>query len=156
MSRRTPPTRRYLKSVILWCSRWLMGDGEFYEGKVRVEISASEEGEILVVTPKKGMDGLKEPEPLSSAGDSAVSHSDLLRVLLSDDEKKMLRVLAESGPCKAKEVHDKSRVDHSRFYAVWSNLQLRGFVADAVEGDGYVLAVEWVRELLEVGVRPAA
>lgn len=151
------PSRRDLKAAVLWCCRCLLGDGAVYAGPVRVTAEAAEDGEAITVSPVRGNDGLRRPELLGAAGGVAVPHAELLRVLLSDDERAILRALAESQPAKAATVKDRSRVEHSKFYVLWGNLQRRGFVADDEDEDrGYVLAVGWVRGLVEGGARPAA
>lgn len=157
-----PPSRRDLKSTALWCARWLVGDGKFYQGRVRVVISAKKLGEGLVVNPSKSATGLSLPEALGATPGCAAPVSELLRVLLSDDEKKILAVLAGEPGAKAATVMDRSKVEKSRFWVLWSNLQLRGFVADAERGEGYMVAAQWMRELVAgsggngVGQSPAA
>lgn|SRR5262245_17584404 len=155
---RERPSRRTLKSTLLWCARWLVAD-EFYTGPVHIEIAAQEEGERILVEPVPiaGQDGMILPDTLGVVPGSCVGNSELLRVLLSEDERKILSVLADSAPVKAATVQERSKVEKSRFWVLWSNLQFRGFIADAERGEGYTLAIGWIREVLgQEEERPAA
>lgn len=158
-----PPSRRVLKSSILWCSRWLVSDdGEFYRGKIHVEITASKEGETVGVKPVRGIDGLTDPTadlrvtPAPGSGQAVVqtgvavaSPSEMLRVMFSRDEVRILKELAGHEPSKAAAVMDRCRIEKSKFWVLWSNLQQRGVVGDADQGEGFVILVAWVREWVE-------
>jgi hypothetical protein len=83
----------------------------------------------------------------------AVSLPELLRHFLSDDERRILRVLASVGPEQHPSeswVQERSEVEKSAFWVIWRGLQLRGLVRE--EGSGkrrwYVLALPWLPLLL--------
>lgn len=146
-----PPTRRNLKAMILWCSRWMLGDGEFYRGRVQVEICAAGEGETLKVVPTKEVSGLAEPAPVTmSSTNQQATPAELLAVLLSRDEMRILLEMLGEGGVKASSVQSMTKITESKFWTLWANLQQRGIVVDAegAQGDGFVIGPGWVRELV--------
>lgn len=157
------PSRRVLKGTILWCARWILGGGEFYRGSIQVEVTAAREGERVVVEPRRGADGLTEPEPLGVREEVAeATPAELLRVLFSRDEIRILSEMLRDKGVKASWVMDVSKVEKSKFWPLWSNLQQRGIVSDADDDEGFVIGLPWVRELIAAKVgggtegRPAA
>lgn len=163
-SDRRPP-KRDLKSAILWCARWLVEeDGQPYAGRhLVVKISAAGQGEAIKVKPVRGSDGVEQPQLVrvaeaASAGAAAGGRDELMRLMFSADEMSILRALAVKEPSKASDVMDRARIEKSKFWVLWSNLQHRGFIGDADVGEGFVILPVWVRELVAEGAkgRPAA
>lgn len=149
------PTKRDLKSAMLWCARHMLGeDGQPYLGKrLSVCVSAEGEGEAIEVKPVKGTDGVEPPDlirpPLVAFDGADVPAAELLRVLFSADELSILRGLAGHEPSKANDVLDRCRgaVEKSRFWVLWANLQHRNVIGDAEVGEGFVILPAWVREM---------
>jgi hypothetical protein len=162
-SDRRPP-KRDLKSAILWCARWLVEeDGKPYSGRhLSVKILAAGQGEVIEVKPIRGSDGIEQPQLVRLAEPTgpgvAAGRDELLQLMFSADETNILRALAVKEPSKASDVMDRARMEKSKFWVLWSNLQHRGFIGDADEGEGFVILPAWVRELVADGAkgRPAA
>ena len=105
----------------------------------------------MVLVPVKGTDGLTEPESYGSNSEAInTSQQELLRVMFSRDEVRILsEMVGKSAAMKASAVLDACRVEKSKFWVLWSNLQQRGFIGDAEKGEGFVLLVDWVRQHLQ-------
>lgn len=141
------PSRRVLKGAILWCARWMMGDGDFYAGSnLRIEITT--EGERVAVEPSPRADGLSEPEPVGVAPSADVQAEELIRVLFSRDEMRILSELLGEAPVKATAVRDATGIKNARFWELWGNLQQRGVVTDAEGGEGFAIGPAWVKQFV--------
>ncbi len=80
---------------------------------------------------------------------SGVRPADLENHFLSVSERMILAALAKKPGAKAGDVLFACRVEKSKFWTLWSNLQHRGLVDDADGPDGgFVIAVPWVAEQL--------
>jgi hypothetical protein len=157
------PSRDELRVGILWCARMLVSyDGKPFGGPVRVSVCQPEEREAKVIKPKGTTEGMEPPGwvALGEEGELGASVSEVLRVLLSPDEEKLLVALASRQPCTATTIHDacKATLSKSDFWAVWGQLQKREIVQQG-DDDKYRVGPEWLVAWLKVkreGGRPAA
>jgi hypothetical protein len=143
---------RASRNALLSAARLLVGHGGAYVGHVVVRIAAPELGVELKVTPTADCHGLPtagQSLQLAGVGNSA-NIQEMLAAMFSRDEVRILSELLGGAVCKASNVLSATKIEKSKFWALWSNLQQRGVVVDA-EGDdgGFVLGPEWVREFLE-------
>jgi hypothetical protein len=151
MAERIPP-RAELKTAILWCARLLVSyDGRPVPGPILVRVSQPEEREAKVLKPKGSLEGM-EPPPWVSLREQetcAVEVSELLRVLLSPDESKLLVDLLKHQPCSASSVQNRCRavVKKSSFWEVWGQLQKRELVEQGAD-NRYRVGPEWLAEWL--------
>lgn len=160
---RRSPSRRDLKSIILWAGRMLASeDGKSpYPDPIRVKIEKTDDAEAVTVEPKRGLDGMTAPEGLEREPEADVSVSELLRVLFSQDERVLLADLIDNEPCQATDVMDRcrSRIKRSAFWDLWGNLQQRA-VVEQDDDNRYRVGPKWVREVVGKGggggERPAA
>lgn len=146
------PPKRDLKATILWCSRWLLEeDGKPYRGKnLTVRVGAEGQGEAIEVKPVRGNDGVDVPVMVRLAEEPAgqeVSAPELLRVLFSADELSILRAMAGREASKASDVMERAKLEKSKFWVLWSNLQHRGVVGDVEQGEGFCVLPQWVKEM---------
>jgi hypothetical protein len=166
MSERMPdrmPGRDELRVAILWCARMLVSyDGKPFAGPVRVSVCQPEEREAKVIKPKGTVEGMEPPGwfALGEEGELGVSVSELLRVLVSPDEVKLLTDLLKHQPCSATSVQDRCRsvIGKSEFWAVWGQLQGRELVEQG-DDEKYRVGPEWLAKWLRAkreGDRPAA
>lgn len=163
-SPKKPPSECALRNAILWCARWMLGaDGKVYEGRrLQVAVSANDSGKEIVVKPKGDADGRTEPGLLgaSACGSGGeATPAELLAVLFSQDEIRILSEMLGDGPVKASGVQDGCRIEKSKFWVLWGNLQHRGVVGDPKDGEGFEIKLPWVREMVKArveGAKPAA
>jgi hypothetical protein len=80
------------------------------------------------------------------------SRNELLRLLFSADESSILRVMIGKEAYKASDVMIDARLEKSKFWVLWSNLQHRGIVGDVEQGEGFCILPPWVAE--HVAVKP--
>ena len=88
-----------------------------------------------------------EPVRAEPAPEAPRPDAELLSVLFSPDEVRILSELLR-GATKATAIADAARVEKSKFWALWSNLQHRGIVVDAESGEGFAIGPEWLRDYL--------
>lgn len=157
------PSRDELRTAILWCARMLVSyDGSPFSGPIRVSVNQPDECEAKVIRPKGTLDGIEPPNwfSLGEEGGIGASMSDVLGVLVSPDEEKVLVDLLEHQPCSASSVQERCRsvLGKSEFWAVWGQLQGRRLV-DQGEDEKYRIGPEWLGKWLQAkraGDRPAA
>jgi hypothetical protein len=160
------PARDELKVAILWCARMLVSfDGQPFSGPLRVTVLQPEEQEAKIIKPKGTLKGMEPPNwfALGEEGGVGVSVSELLRVLLSPDEEKLLADLLKHQPCSASSVQDRCQatIKKSEFWAVWGQLQQRELVEQG-DDERYRVGPEWLARWLRArrdggkGDRPAA
>lgn len=153
------PPREELRTAILWCARMLVsyGDGPF-AGPIRVSVSKPEEKESSAIKPRGTTEGMEPPAWVVLGVDESagVSASELLRVLLSPDETKLMVDLVTHQPCSATSVADrcKATLGKSEFWAVWAQLQGRDLVEQG-EDDRYRIGPEWLAKWLRAGEKRA-
>jgi hypothetical protein len=155
-SPRPPLSRREMKAVLLWAARQLASEsGEVvYTGPVRVRVEKVGGAEAIEVRPAKGVDGMELPESVGvarsdTAADPVADPDELLRVMFSRDELNILsQLVAESKATvrRAKSVQEATKIPEGKFWVLWSNLQQRGVVVDATEGEGFEIGPAWVAE----------
>lgn len=128
-----------LVAALQLASQVLAGGGEF-SMSTRI-------GEVEVIIRPFAVPTAADATPVVTV--EGVSREELFAVLFSADEKSIIRALIGHEPSKANDVLDRSRgqVEKSRFWVLWANLQHRGIVGDADQGDGFVILPAWVREL---------
>lgn len=164
-------SRDELKHAILWCARMLVTyTGQPYAGPLSVSIRLPEESEANTIKPKGTTDGVAPPCWFDLRGEDGeggadgvgaeVSASELLRVLLSPDERELMLDLVTNQPCSASSVQDrcKAQIKKSEFWAVWGQLQQRQLVEETDDGR-YQVGPEWLARWLRArreGDRPAA
>jgi hypothetical protein len=157
------PDRDELRKAMLWCARmWVGFDGKPFPGPIQVRVSQPEESTAQLLKPKGTMDGMTVPEwfALGEEGGLGVQVSDVLRLLLSPDEEKLLAALLSNQPCTASSVHErcKATLSKSDFWAVWGQLQKRQLVEQG-EDEKYRIGPEWLASWLRAkreSDRPAA
>jgi hypothetical protein len=147
------PTRDEMKQAILWLARMLVSySGEPYSEPLQVSIRLPEEEETVSIRPKATGDGMSPPAWFMLGGEegSGASASELLRVLLSPDEEKLLADLLTHQPCSASSVQDRCKgvLNKSEFWSVWGQLQQRKLVEQR-EDERYQVAPEWLVRLLK-------
>jgi hypothetical protein len=160
-------SRRDTKAVLLWAARQIAGEGGegLYAGPVRVRVEKAGESEAVEVRSSRGCDGMELPEGVGvkavaaetpeSGGDGeselvgALTVDALLANFFSRDEVRILSEMVGGKPVKATAVMDAARVEKSKFWPLWSNLQQRGIVDDAEEGEGFVIRLAWVAEWIK-------
>lgn len=145
-----------------------MGGGEFFKGRnLVVRIETPGHGAAFEVTPsKRDGDGMADPPSLANSQQAEATPSELLAVLFSRDEVRILSEMLGEKALKAKTVQDGCKISESKFWVLWSNLQQRGVVVDAEEGEGFAVGPGWVKEWVRArsegggggggGARPAA
>ncbi len=107
-------------------------------------------------TPRPGVGGrwpASRPQGREVAGQppagAGVRPADLMNHFLSVSERLILAALAKKPGAKAGDVLFACRIEKSKFWTLWSNLQHRGLVDDADGPDGgFVIAAPWVVDLL--------
>lgn len=157
------PSRDELRTAILWCARMLVSyDGQPFAGPIRVSVNQPDECEAKMIRPKGTLDGMEPPEWFSLGEEAGIgaSVSDVLGVLASPDEIKVLTDLLAHQPCSASSVQERCRsvVSKSEFWSVWGQLQGRRIVEQG-EDEMYRIRPEWLVKWLRVrrsGDRPAA
>lgn len=146
------PTRDELKAAILWCARmWVSLDGEPFPGPISVLVRMPEESNANILKPRGTLDGMKRPDwfALGEEGELGVDVSELLGVLLSPDEEKLLADLLSHQPCSASSVHERCKnvVNKSEFWALWGQLQQRQLVEQS-DDERYLIGPEWLARWL--------
>ncbi len=157
------PSRDELRAAILWCARmWVSFDGTPFSGPISVRVGMPEEKAANILKPRAVAEGMQSPEwfALGVEGGIGASLSEVLRVLLSPDEEKLLADLLKHQPCSASSVHErcKATINKSEFWAVWGQLQQRELVEQG-DDDRYRVGPEWLVMWLRAkrdGERPAA
>lgn len=141
-------SRDDLKAAILWCARmWVSFTGQPFSGPLRVSVHKTDEKEANIVKPMRTLDGMERPDwfALEEVAADVASASELLRVLLSPDEEKLMADLVKHQPCSATSVQDRCKqvIGKSEFWAVWGQLQGRMLIE---EGDDkrYSVGPEWL------------
>jgi len=144
---------RVSRSAILAAARALVGHRGPYLGPISVKVVVPELGTEIRVTPIPGVDGLPPTGP-PTAGSliTTAAPAELLAVLFSRDEIRMLAEMLTGLPVKACNVLAASKVEKSKFYPIWANLQQRGVVVDAEEGEGFLIGPAWVKEMIRAKV----
>lgn len=145
-------SRDDLKGAILWCARMLVGfDGKPFSGPLRVSVCQTEEREMRVVKPLPTLDGMERPDwfALGETEAEVASASELLRLLLSPDEEKLLADLVKHQPCSATSVKDRCKavLGQSEFWSCWGQLQQRHLVEQG-DDERYRVGPEWLAEWL--------
>lgn len=148
----TPP-RDELRTAILWCARmWVGKDGELFAGPICVQVRLPELSESSILKPRATADGMQPPAwfALGEEGGLGVSTSELLRVLLSPDEQKLLADLLAHQPCSASSVQErcKATLSKSAFWEVWGQLQKRELVEQG-DDERYRVGPVWLARWLE-------
>jgi hypothetical protein len=145
-----PLPRDELRTAILWCARMLVSyDGKPVAGPISVRVSQPDEREAKVLRPRGTLEGMEPPAWVSvSVGEEdgvAVGVSELLRVLLSPDEKKLLADLLKHQPCSATSVMERCKgvIGKSEFWSVWGQLQGRELVQQG-DDEKYRVGPEWL------------
>src|SRR4051794_27586828 len=103
-------TRDELKAAILWCSRMLVSfDGKPFSGPLRVSVMQTEEREAKVLKPLPTLDGMERPDwfALGEVEEVGASALEILRLLLSPDEEKLMVDLVSHQPCSASSVQER-------------------------------------------------
>ena len=141
------------RQTLLTAARRLLGHVSPFTGDLVVKVVAVDEGVELKVKPTKDADGLSGGKsetgiPVSDAHLLA-RIKQLTSHLLSPDEQKLLRDLADNEPCSASSVADRCKpvLGKSSFWVVWGQLQHRRLI-DQGDDERYRLAADWVRTLL--------
>jgi hypothetical protein len=151
------PSRSDLHKGLLWFARWRFGNGEQYAGPIVVTISAKKKkSEKVIVESEDKADGMVFPVALVVVPSAPVNGLELLRVLLSEDERNILRAVVDHPGALVKVIQEASKIQSAKFYALWGNLRSRELVAESEHGDGFVLAVDWLAPLLVEPNHPAS
>ncbi|MBY0515130.1 MAG: helix-turn-helix domain-containing protein [Gemmataceae bacterium] len=110
---------------------------------------SSEPGEQLVIRSRPGDEVFDAEHGPGAAGAAAALAGKLLGLLLSDDGRRIMRVIADRGPATAKVVVGAAGVERSKCYSLLADLRERGLIRD--DGDGYELADRDVWAAVERG-----
>lgn len=147
------PTRDELKVALLWCARMLLSleEGKPFSGPLRVSVRQTDDREEKVFRPRPTLDGMEPPKWFALREDEQVSAStsELLRVLFSPDEDKLMVDLVKHQPCSATSVLNRCKavLGTSDFWAVWGQLQKRELVEQG-DDERYRVGPEWLEEWL--------
>ncbi len=154
----TPGNERFsqpaVRHAILVAARQLLGHVGPYTGDVVVVVKAPDEGVEVRVKPTKDANGIDGSNaPLATADAHLLARvKQLTAHMLSPDEQKLLRDLAEHEPCSATSVADRCKpvLGKSAFWVVWGQLQGRRLVAQG-DDEKYRIAADWMRGMLGSG-----
>jgi hypothetical protein len=143
-------SRSDIKAIALWASRMLAsedGGKSPFTGRMHLQIHKTDLGEVAVVKPLSESDGLAIPQVIDD-GQREVSVSDLIEVLLSHNEKTLLKELHNARKARASEimVRVKGQIGKTVFWELWGNLQHRGLITQD-DDDMYRVGKTWIGEL---------
>lgn len=147
------PGRDEIRSAILYLSRlYLSYNGRPYSGPLRVSVVQPEERETRSFKPKGTLEGMEPPKWLAIGDEDGIGAgpTELLRVLLSPDEAKLMTDLVTHQPCSATSVMQRSKgvMGTSDFWAVWGQLQKRELVEQG-DDDRYRVGPVWLADWLK-------
>jgi hypothetical protein len=146
------PNRDELKAAFLWLARALVSsDTNPFAGSLSVRVVMHDEHETRILKPHRQVDGMTPPHWLALPTNDATKLpvQELLRVLLSPDEEKLLIDLLAHQPCSATSVYDrcKETLNKSGFWEVWGQLQKRDLVEQG-DDERYRIAPDWLAKWL--------
>ena len=150
------PSRSELRKGLLWLARMLVShSNKPFEGPVIVRVEQVEEREAKVLKPRCASEGMEPPSWFALGGGEdgggacGASAEELLAVLLSPDEQKLLTDLVKHAPCSATSVQERCRLvlSKSAFWEVWGQLQKRGLVEQG-DDERYRVGPAWLARWL--------
>lgn len=151
------PYQRELRARLFWCARWILGGDSYHAGRLEVVVRDGTPGRAtsaVVLRPRAGEEVYDARDGPGRAGALAELAPRLLAAMLSSDERRVVRLVAERGPIAPKAVVASAGVERSKCYVLLSELADRGIIAD--RGDGYELAEPEVWAALSPAPRAAA
>jgi len=150
------PSRAEMRKGLLWLARMLVSHSDKpFDGPVSVRVEQVEEKEAKLLKPRCASEGMEPPAWFrlggsdSDKGECGASAEELLAVLLSPDEQKLLADLVTHAPCSASSVHERCKavLTRSAFWEVWGQLQKRGLVEQG-DDERYRVGPAWLTQWL--------
>ena len=114
------PEHRYLRAVLFWAARWLLGGSSYHRGPLRVVIDTGVPvpGERLIVRPQL-VDELYDADNGPCNGEAMAALAPrLLAHFLSPDSRRIMAYIAERGPVASKVVVLGAGVEREKCYAI--------------------------------------